>query len=146
MAAQEVDLNALKTRLRVMRAGLNRSIWSDWLIEIVAALLVEESGYIIDATKPADLLFGYIPGELAGKSLKVVIPARFHEVHDKHWTRYWQAPIAQAMGARLDESHGAALDIVGAMKNGAEKNLTVGLYPLTVTDSRCAIALVSERF
>lgn len=145
MGDQTVDLESLKSRLRSMR--VSRATWSDWLVDIAAALLVEESGYIIDATKPADLLFGYIPGELAGKPLKLLIPTRFHEVHDQHWDRYWKAPVAQAMGSRVTGGHsGRSLDIVGAMKDSGEKNLTIGLYPLTVNDSRCAIALVSERF
>jgi hypothetical protein len=149
MGNQEVDLDALKSRLRAMRAKMSRALWSEWLVDITAALLVDESGYIVDATKPADLLFGYIPGELAGKPLKILIPTRYYAVHDQHWERYWLAPIAQAMGSRVTESEGHGsrpLDIVGAMKNGREKNLTIGLTPLAVNESRCAIALVSERF
>ena len=145
MGDQEIDFDRLKTRLRSMR--VSRATWSEWLVDIAAALLVEESGYIIDATKPADLLFGYIPGELAGKPLKGVIPVRFHPIHDQHWDRYWKNPVAQAMGSRVTGGHsGRSLDIVGAMKDGSEKNLTIGLYPLAVNDSRSAIALVSERF
>jgi len=146
MGNQEIDLDRLKARLRAMR--VNRATWSEWLVDIAAALLVDESGYIIDATKPADLLFGYIPGELAGKPLKIIIPTRYHAVHDQHWTRYWQNPVTQAMGSRVTEAGRGPrpLDIVGAMKNGTEKNLTIGLTPLVVNESRCAIALVSERF
>lgn len=149
MANQEVNLDALKARLRSLRATMSRAAWSEILVDVAAALLVEESGYIIDATKPADLLFGYIHGELAGKPLKLLIPQRFHSIHDQHWARYWSMPVAQAMGSRVQESkgHGSRpLDIVGAIKDGSEKNLTIGLYPMTVIDSRCAIALVSERF
>lgn len=148
MADQEINLEQLKTRLRGIRATMSRSAWSDLLVDIAAALLVEESGYIVDATKPADLMFGYIPGELANRPLKTLIPQRFWLAHDKHWAMYWKAPIARAMGSRATESvrEGLALDIVGAMKDGTEKNLTISLYPLALNDSRCAIALISERF
>jgi len=150
----EIDLDALKSRLRMIRAGMSRSFWSDLLVETAAAIVVEESGYIVDATKPGDLLFGYIPGELAGQSLKTIIPKRFWEIHDQHWKRYWENPIAQAMGARLMEvpdMSGASkrkLDIVGRVKDGTEKNLTIGLYPFKPkeTDQRAALALISERF
>jgi hypothetical protein len=148
MADQEIDLERLKARLRSLRASMSRTVWSELLVDIAAALLVEESGYIIDSTKPADLLFGYIPGELAGKPLKILIPKRFHVAHDAHWERYWSAPVQQAMGARVIGGHNSPrnLDIVGAVKGGTEKNLAIGLSPIALGDSRCAIALISERF
>lgn len=149
MADQEIDLDKLKVRLRSLRAQMSRSVWAEMLVDVAAALVVEESGYIIDATKPADLMFKYIPGELAGKPLKTLIPKRFHVIHDQHWERYWSAPISQAMGSRVAESdHGAArtLDIVGVLKDGTEKNLTIGLHPFTLNESRCVLALISERF
>ncbi len=149
MVNQEVDLDRLKTRLRSLRASMSRAAWSELLVDVAGALLVEESGFIIEATKPLDLMFGYIPGELAGKPLKILIPKRFHNIHDQHWERYWVAPIAQAMGSRVMESgHDSMrkLDIVGVMKDGTEKNLTIGLYPTALNESRCVLALISERF
>jgi hypothetical protein len=149
MVSQEINLDALKAKLRNIRAGMSRATWSELLVDITSALLVEESGYIVDATKPADLMFGYIPGELAGKPLKILIPNRFWSIHDQHWERYWSNPIARAMGSRIEEGSQPThrkLDIIGIMKDKTEKNLTIGLYPLTLAESRCAIALISERF
>lgn len=153
MVAKEINLDVLKTRLRNIRAGMNRAAWSELLVDIAAALLVEESGYIVDTTKPADLMFGYIPGELAGKILKVLIPERFHSIHDEHWHRFWDNPFARAMGSRLMDEVKAVenesqrkLDIVGITRLGIEKNLTIGLYPQVISESRCVIALISERF
>jgi hypothetical protein len=148
MVAKEIDLDALQARLRTIRAGMSRSVWSELLADTVAALLVEETGYIVDSTKPADLLFGYVPGELAGQPLKVVIPERFWDSHDKHWLRYWEHPIARAMGSVSVGGPGRKLEIVGRLKDGNERDLSIALHPFKPkeTDKRVALALISERF
>lgn len=141
MADKEVDLDALKIRLLGLRASLDRDAWTDVLSKSVAAIVVEfESGYIVDSTPTADEMFGYIEGELVGKPLDVLIPDNLKSSHVAHLAQYSANPTKRTMGSQ------SSLEIMGKKRDGSGINLVISLWPRMVENSRCAVAIIAERF
>jgi len=143
MAGEEIDLEELKARLHNLRLSIDKTRWTEMLASSVPALLVEETGYIIDETPLADEMFGYIQGELRGKNIKVLIPDRFHEMHDVHLARFWDDPTTRSMGSRFTEER--PINIVGRKRKGEEIRLAIGLFPQMVDDARCVLVTFAER-
>jgi PAS domain S-box-containing protein len=78
-----------------------------------AIIIVDEKQHITVANRGAEKIFGYDPGELPGKSLNILLPARFVAAHQEHMHRF-----AEASG--VFHSMGAHRQISGLRKDGSE--------------------------
>lgn len=63
----------------------------------------EDGGKIVFATEKADMMFGYLPGELATKTINDIIPERFRDVHPKNLLRFSGNPTQRPMGAKASK-------------------------------------------
>lgn len=68
----------------------------------VAIVAVDQKGTILYTNQKLDQLFGYIPGELTGASLEVLVPAHLRDLHTRHRTTYEQQPHSRPMGTGMD--------------------------------------------
>jgi len=85
-------------------------------------------------------LFGYPRGELLGKSIDMLIPARFRAGHGKHVARYFANPSSRPMGS--------GLELFGGRADGKEIAIEVSLSPIhtkTGTLVSAAIRDISQR-
>lgn len=97
-----------------------------------------ECGIIVGTSRPTDDLFGYAEGMLVGKSLKILIPARFHEHHDQYFAQYSLAPEPRQMG-------GQRAELPGIHRDGTEFLLEIGLHPKFIKMRRVALATLAKR-
>src|SRR5258708_39524052 len=112
------DLSGVVSRLE-RRISIQNA--RDNLHRFVAVLYVllpddqndDDSGKIVFATEKADLMFGYLPGELATKSINDIIPERFRSVHPKNLLRFSANPNTRPMGAKESK-------LIALHKSGAE--------------------------
>lgn len=105
----------------------------------VPAIIVDlENGLIVKSTALADSLFGYIEGELEGKTIYDLIPERFHSTHLKHVSEYSKKPVPRSMGER-------DMELFGRMKDGNEIGIEIGLHPRAITGKRFVIATILKR-
>src|SRR6187402_2413714 len=63
-----------------------------------AMVIVDDGGSIIMANRLAELLFGYEHGELTGRGVDDLMPARFRHHHTVHRMAYMKCPEPRAMG------------------------------------------------
>lgn len=89
-----------------------------------SALIVVEKDLIVLTNTQADKLFGYEEGELIGKTVESLVPARFREHHPKLRHDYQKNPQARAMGA--------GRDLYALRKDGVEIPVELGLNPINV--------------
>lgn len=63
-----------------------------------AAIVVDRSNMMIrSANESAHELFGWLPGQLIGRSLEVLLMPSYRGAHRHNWERFWMEPIARPM-------------------------------------------------
>ncbi|MCM2305652.1 MAG: ATP-binding protein [Elusimicrobia bacterium] len=99
-----------------------------------AVLIADEAGRILWANAQTERLFAYGPGEMLGREVEELIPARFRAEHPAHRARFHAAPSTRPMGV--------GRDLFGLTKNGHEVPVEIGLNPIRAEDGRPMIVAV----
>ena len=86
-----------------------------------ATVVIDDRGYIVFANDRVREIFGWVPDELVGRSIEVLIPAGKQEVHRGHRALFRATPTARAMGA------GSVL--IGQCRDGGTVPVDVSLSP-----------------
>ncbi|HEX8612669.1 MAG TPA: PAS domain S-box protein [Telluria sp.] len=103
-------------------------------------IMANPTGTIVLANAQAERMFGYAHGELNGKLIEVLLPARFQHGHVAHRSHYFEQSHTRTMGA--------GLELYGVRKDEVEFPVEISLSPIN-TDAGAfvigAIRDVSER-
>ena len=105
-----------------------------------AMVVVRRDGTIAFVNLQTERVFGYARSGLLGKSLGVLIPERFREVHTRHLARYFAEPGARSMGS--------GLQLFGLRADGSEVAVEVSLSPVRTADGvmvSAALRDITER-
>ncbi len=105
-----------------------------------ATLAVSPDGIIVMANTQAGLMFGYPPGQLAGRPVEALVPAAARASHAAHRASYSADPHARPMGAGLQLS--------AVRRDGTEFPVEISLNGLPAGQSPLVIATardISER-
>ena len=92
-------------------------------------ITIDGDGLIVMINQEAQRIFGYEPEELAGKSLTVLMPPKYRELHLGGLKRYQETGVPRVIGKRLE--------LEGRRKNGS-------VFPLEVriAETRTATGLM----
>jgi PAS domain S-box-containing protein len=95
-----------------------------WLLASAtdAMLIIDKEGQLLLVNPALETLFGYQAGELEGKALETLIPARFRHGHVGLRGGFFESPHPRAMGA--------GFELFAARKDGSEFPVEVSLSPL----------------
>lgn len=85
-------------------------------------IMTDSTGRITMVNSQIEILFGYSREELLDKTIDILVPDRFREIHPQVRTSYFRYPISRAMGK--------GRDLYALHKNGREFPVEVGLNPL----------------
>ncbi len=105
-----------------------------------AVVIVNAKGEITLVNSQTEKLFGYTKSELYGKTVELLIPTRFHDIHLDHRKNYFKEPKLRGMGV--------GMDLLGVKKDGTEFYLEISLSPLQTEQGpwiSAAIRDVSQR-
>jgi two-component system, sensor histidine kinase len=87
-----------------------------------ATVIVDSRGTIVFANAQITQTFGYVPEELVGAEVEVLLPQRFRDVHPAHREAFFAAPKPRPMGF--------GLSLHGLHKNGREFPVEISLSPV----------------
>ncbi|HEX6006716.1 MAG TPA: ATP-binding protein [Burkholderiales bacterium] len=94
-----------------------------------AIITTDESLRILNFNKGAEDIFGYQAGDIVGRFLNELIPARFHSTHDQHVRNFARSGVpARRMGERRQ--------ISGLRKNGEEFPAEASISQLQIGDHK----------
>ncbi|HZD05451.1 MAG TPA: PAS domain S-box protein, partial [Longimicrobiales bacterium] len=103
-------------------------------------LMTDGEGRIVLVNREVERLFGYSRGELLGRSVEILVPARFRSAH---------AGFRAGFGTDAHpRSLGAGRDLQGLRKDGEEIPVEIGLTPVDTEEGPyilAAIVDISER-
>ena len=101
------------------------------------AILVTDNGGVMRAANPrAEELFGYSSHELIGQPVEMLVPARFRGGHPRHRENYSAHPRTRRMGA--------ALNLFGLRKDGAEFPVDIMLKPMQTASGPAVVTFIRD--
>jgi PAS domain S-box-containing protein len=101
-----------------------------------AVVVIDRSGAILFANSQVEPLLGYLPTELAGQPLAVLIPSRYRDTHASDIRGYILEPKARMMGV--------GLDLAAIRKDGSEFKTEISLSPYQTPDGIVVIAAMRD--
>jgi PAS domain S-box-containing protein len=99
-----------------------------------SVMIVDATGRLVMVNDQAGVLFGYRAQELLHQPLNLLLPERFHEVHDALRDDYAAHPRARQMGS--------GLKVLGRHHDGHELQLDISLNPLLCAGSLCVLCVI----
>ncbi|POR47111.1 sensor histidine kinase [Bosea psychrotolerans] len=102
-----------------------------------AAVIVDQTGHIIYASRRIEAVFGYLPHELVGKCISVLIPERDRDLHAGHLLRFLQDPKPRIMSA--------GMDLRALRKDGTEFPTEISLSPHPTPGGLLVVAAIRDR-
>ncbi len=106
------------------------------IAECSNAIVVDmQTGIIVRAKQSAEIMFGYGPGELKGKSIHDLVPVDVRQLHRVWFNQYAANPTSRPMGGR-------GVRLRGVTKDGTEFSVEIGLAAAQVNGITVAIATV----
>lgn len=95
-----------------------------------------EPGKILFASARAEAVFGYVEGQLQGRDFRELIPVRFRQRHEDHFSNFSSQPRTRTMGTG---------DQLWALrKDGHEIRVEIGLHACTFAGVLVAIVVLVE--
>ncbi len=99
-------------------------------------LVTDGQGIIREANPRVAELFGYAKEELIGQPIEILVPQRFRGRHPQHRENYSAHPRARQMGA--------ALNLRGLRKDGAEFPVDIMLKPIAAGDGSAVLSIIRD--
>ncbi|MBF6023833.1 PAS domain-containing sensor histidine kinase [Lysobacter niastensis] len=101
-----------------------------------AIVLAEESGAIALVNARAESMFGYVRGELVGRSVEELMPHEHRAQHPDHRRAFHSHPEARSMGS--------GRDLRGLRSDGSSFPIEVGLSPIRTRAGLFVLATITD--
>ena len=95
-------------------------------------VVVDTEGRILLVNARAEVMFGYRPGAMVGRTLETLLPERYRAVHGSHRSHFLAHASARPMGS--------GMNLVGLRGDGVEFPIEVALAPLDVAGGARTVA------
>lgn len=113
---------------------------NDWLSFLEATpdavIVIDRAAQIIFANSRVEPFLGYLPSELVGQPLSVLVPMRYCETHAVNVQRFFVEPTARMMGV--------GLSLFAMRKDGSEFKTEISLSPYQIPEGPIVIAAMRD--
>lgn len=101
-----------------------------------AVIVVDSDGLIRNANRQVFTVLGYAEVDLVGKSLNILLPERYRNVHHRMVAGFFDAPGMRKMGA--------GMPLFALHKDGHEINIDVALSQVNTAAEKFALAVIRD--
>ena len=101
-----------------------------------AMIMADKNGIIQLVNAEAERMFGYERGELLGKPVEILIPAKHRATHEQDRANYAAKPAQRSMGK--------GRDLFGIRKDGSEVAVEIGLNPIVGREGMMVMASIVD--
>lgn len=101
-----------------------------------AILVSNADGVILLASQQIEPLLGYIPAELIGQSIEMLVPDRHRSAHPALRRAFLASPSSRLMGQRRN--------VTALRKDGSQCVVEIGLSQISTTDGIFAAAALRD--
>jgi PAS domain S-box-containing protein len=102
----------------------------------IGIVVTGKEGRIINFNKYAETQFGYSKEEVAGKTVDMLVPSKFHKLHHHHRDVYYQHPGPRRMGE--------GRDLFAQRKDGTEFPVEISLSNYIINNEIFVIAFIID--
>lgn len=99
-------------------------------------VIVDHEGTIVMINAQMEKIFGYRREDIVGRSVELLVPARFKDVHPFHRAQYVKNPHPRPMGADLE--------LFARRQDGTEFPVEISLSPMESEEDRFIIAAIRD--
>jgi PAS domain S-box-containing protein len=99
-------------------------------------VIVDHDGTIVMINAQMETIFGYRREDIVGKSVEILVPERFKNVHPFHRAQYIKNPHPRPMGADLE--------LLARRQDGTEFPVEISLSPMESEEDRFIIAAIRD--
>ena len=101
-----------------------------------AIVTIDERGIIRSASRRAEEMFGYTPGEMVGRSVAMLMPEPYRAEHDRYVRRYLETGQARIVGI--------GREVEGQRKGGERFPLSLAVSEVRVSDQRLFAGILRD--
>jgi PAS domain S-box-containing protein len=101
-----------------------------------AIIIVDQTSCINFASNRIEAMFGYLPNELLGKPVSVLVPERHRNLHAGHIGRFMKDPRPRMMGA--------GMELRARRKDGSEFPTEISLSPHPTPNGLVVVAAIRD--
>jgi PAS domain S-box-containing protein len=101
-----------------------------------AIIIVGQDGCMSFASNRMEVMFGYRPDELQGKSVAILVPHQYRERHEGHMARFMKNPTPRMMGE--------GIELRALRKNGTEFSAEISLSPHPTLHGLVVVASIRD--
>ena len=121
----EDELRASETRIRAVLDNVLDGI-----------ITINEQGTVESFNLAAEQIFGYVPGEVVGKNIKMLMPEPYHAGHDGYLANY--------MGGGAAKVIGIGREVTGRRKDGSIFPMDLAVSEMTLGERRLFTGIVRD--
>ncbi|WP_421903662.1 PAS domain S-box protein [Maridesulfovibrio sp.] len=103
---------------------------------IDAIVTADSSGKILSVNPAAEKIFGYAPGELDGKNVRILVPPELRPNHDSYIRRYLKTGVPKVIGI--------GREIEAVQKNGTRFPIDLSINEIRTPDAVMFTAIVRD--
>ena len=101
-----------------------------------AIVIVDVAGNILFASRRITALCGYLPEEIVGQRIELLLPERYHDIHLRHRHNYARNAHPRPMGIDLD--------LYALRKDGTELPVEISLSPIADGERQLVAAALRD--
>lgn len=132
-ASPQMNSNTGETRQSEVTTGLLRAVVES---AVDGILTIDEQGIILTANPAIEAIFGYLPYELIGENVKVLMPLPFREEHDQYLAHYLATNERKIIGI--------GREVRGLRKDGAEIPIDLSVDETILGNRRIFTGIVRD--